>query len=596
MMKSILSLMETTMTNNNSQQNILVLIYDNLISILFWFILSFLALVSIKHTCLVDSYEITFFLKDKPLIHIALILILITVFTLLKYSSFIGSLEKRLETDSRFFKTLTGAGLLIIFFLSLYFIFSAKLAPVSDQLFVQEAAEAFSKGDYSSLEKGGYLAVYPNQLGLVWISYVFFSIFGFGNYQAFQIMNALFLVMFYKKLSDITGLVSPGKKLPTLSVILLGILFYPLQIYCTFVYGTIPGLALSAASVYYALTFQNELKKKDAILSALFILLAMLFKPNYLICFIGIFLHAVIGIFRKNSPASDSKTEAKTSIKKEVLFSALLITAFIVQSKLPGIVTSTVTKMDTPKGASSLSWIAMGFQESGLAEGWYNGYNIKTLHEFDFDSELQSEAAKEEIVSRLSYFVHNPHYSVEFFTRKLTSEWNDPTYEAYWILRTSNKSEDSSAWAKTFISYDNYLKGVGFLNFLQTFILIGALLFASSRLFAEKKVACLSVPIQSADILLEIILIGGFFFHLMWEAKSQYTLTYIALLLPLSIVGYHRFINAVTRASKQSLALFAVKMLIPVALFAFIYSGSIGSHMSEDNDAYLRTIERELSE
>ncbi len=589
-----ISLMETTMiTKCKKHQNILVSIYDIIISVLFWIILSFLTLISIKHTCFVDSYEKTFFLKDTPLMHLLIIAAFVVICSFLSKRSFFQIMNKRFENDIRLFSIIKAIGLGLIFLLSLYFILSSKLSPVSDQLFVQESVTAFSKGDFSALQKGGYLAVYPNQLGLVWISYIFFKIFGYGDYVAFQIMNALFLALFYKALADITSIICPGKRVFELGVILLGILFYPLQIYCTFVYGTIPGLALSTYSVLYALYFEKDVKKKDAILSAFFILFAMLFKPNYLICFIGIFLHSVIWLFRVGKVNSEAASK-KSYISREILLPVLLIVAFLLQSKLPPFITQAVTGIEAPKGASSLSWIAMGMQESDLAEGWYNGFNTDTLNAYDFDSDLQGEAAKKEIADRLSNFAANPHYTIEFFTRKLTSEWNDPTYEAYWILRTSGRSEASAAWADSFMSYDSFFMGATLLNIFQSFILAGVLLFAATKLFSDKKEGNSTPLLQGAYILIEIILVGGFFFHLMWEAKSQYTLTYVVLLFPLALIGYYNFIKKASSFTKRSLALFFVKMLIPTAIFALVYSGSIGAHMSSDNDAFCRTMEREL--
>ena len=38
-------------------------------------------------------------------------------------------------------------------------------------------------------------------------------------------------------------------------------------------------------------------------------------------------------------------------------------------------------------------------------------------------------------------------------------------------------------------------------------------------------------------LLLPMIFIGGFIFHLFWEAKGQYTITYFALLIPYCAKG-----------------------------------------------------------
>ena len=38
--------------------------------------------------------------------------------------------------------------------------------------------------------------------------------------------------------------------------------------------------------------------------------------------------------------------------------------------------------------------------------------------------------------------------------------------------------------------------------------------------------------------LLPVIFIGGFLFHILWEAKGQYTLPYCVCLLPMCVWGY----------------------------------------------------------
>ena len=38
-------------------------------------------------------------------------------------------------------------------------------------------------------------------------------------------------------------------------------------------------------------------------------------------------------------------------------------------------------------------------------------------------------------------------------------------------------------------------------------------------------------------LLLPMIFIGGFIFHLFWEAKGQYTITYFVLLIPYCVKG-----------------------------------------------------------
>ena len=66
------------------------------------------------------------------------------------------------------------------------------------------------------------------------------------------------------------------------------------------------------------------------------------------------------------------------------------------------------------------------------------------------------------------------------------------------------------------------------LNLLQFMVLMGSLLFC---VFDTSR-------IKNGWIMLQTIFVGGFLFHIFWEAKCQYTLPYFMLLVPLAVKGY----------------------------------------------------------
>ena len=47
------------------------------------------------------------------------------------------------------------------------------------------------------------------------------------------------------------------------------------------------------------------------------------------------------------------------------------------------------------------------------------------------------------------------------------------------------------------------------------------------------------------NLLWLIIFIGGFLFHLFWEAKGQYTLIYVWLCIPYGVKGYYSLFNSI---------------------------------------------------
>ena len=67
-----------------------------------------------------------------------------------------------------------------------------------------------------------------------------------------------------------------------------------------------------------------------------------------------------------------------------------------------------------------------------------------------------------------------------------------------------------------------------YMNIIQTLILFGATTY---MILDFKK-------IKSKQLIFIIIFIGGFLFHMFWEAKCQYTFTYFVLLIPYAVRGF----------------------------------------------------------
>lgn len=66
------------------------------------------------------------------------------------------------------------------------------------------------------------------------------------------------------------------------------------------------------------------------------------------------------------------------------------------------------------------------------------------------------------------------------------------------------------------------------MNVVQTLVLFGTVMYF---ILNYKK-------IKIKELIFAIIFIGGFIFHLLWEAKCQYTITYFILLIPYTVLGY----------------------------------------------------------
>lgn len=74
-------------------------------------------------------------------------------------------------------------------------------------------------------------------------------------------------------------------------------------------------------------------------------------------------------------------------------------------------------------------------------------------------------------------------------------------------------------------------------NAVQTLVYGGALLFAVFRFRRVK----------FQGLFFAVIFIGGFLFHLFWEAKGQYTVSYFTLLIPYAVLGMQDWIHWVSK-------------------------------------------------
>ena len=83
-------------------------------------------------------------------------------------------------------------------------IFKFDFVPVADQASILEAAAGLKNGNYSYFTPMGYVGKCSNQAGIVVILYYLSFIFGENNYQAFQVLNIIGLLVSYYCLCKIS--------------------------------------------------------------------------------------------------------------------------------------------------------------------------------------------------------------------------------------------------------------------------------------------------------------------------------------------------------------------------------------------------------
>ena len=410
-------------------------------------------------------------------------------------------------------KSLVLFGVGIVFIVGIVLVLGLKVLPRGDQIQVLNAAIDSIQENFSKFEKSQYFDWYPYQIGIVFYIEMLLRLFNTTSYISIQLVNVIELcVTFYFMYLCIDKILKDeiSKKI---SVIFM-ILFAPIYPYVTFVYGNIPGLMCAVISVYYMLKYFENNKIINLVISGVSIAFAINLKNNYLIFFIAeaiiYFINAI-----KN---------------KDYKLIAVIIFAFILNKGMFKCVEKYYEirgNLKISEGIPKNAWMVMAMQESAMAPGWFNGYPVSTYMNTDYNNEETKKIANKDLSNRINELIKNPKYTFKFYTKKMISQWCEPTFESTWIIQPW-LDNDYYERAENSRILNSFFKGK--LRRIYD-------IYCESLLVLIYTLATISVIRNFKDLDLSkniflIVFLGGVAFHLLWEGKSQYIWTYILCAIP----------------------------------------------------------------
>lgn len=477
-------------------------------------ILLWLLVNSLLVTCAIVGLgdEKTIFLSDSVVKHLLALIALLAV----------GVVCYRFR--SRILPVISSKKMAVVFiFLWLcytFYLLSTQVVPITDQKNCFEAAAAFLANDPSPWEKGGYAYIYPNQNGLILFFALIQKLFGVGNHLVVQFLNVLAAIAatyFLVKFCQETLLL----KTTWFSMLILS-LYAPMMFYITFNYGTMFGLACATASMYFQSIFLTRKKWYALFLSAALLVCAVQFKSNYLIFVVA---SVIVYLFYALSH----------KCWKNIVAVLVLITFSLAVNHAVSAVIQHRVGVEPGKGMPTMSWVLLGLSESSRAPGWHTNNVMNILVSHDYDPEQASTEVMENVKERALFLLDNPKYTAEFFEKKVLSMWNEPTFQSVWIQQVKPHPYEYPKAVSSLLSDDGTVHGwyQGLFNYVQTWVYLFSLVY-------------LIVSLKSTSVrklLPAIIMIGGFIFHFIWEAKSQYTVVYFFLLIPYALYGFRRTVQ-----------------------------------------------------
>ena len=405
----------------------------------------------------------------------------------------------------------------------------------ADAYNVYQAAKEFNSGVFDSLtNKDGYLFLYPHQLGLMSLERIY--IFLYDSEKLIYFINLLFIIGTNFYIYKISLKLFKNKLVTNYSIV-LSFLFFPHFFFLTFAYGTIPGLFLVVFGYYYLLKYNETSRWYNALMSIVSFALACLIRNNYYIFIVAIIL---IQIF---------------SFLEEIKWRKLLVTFLIVisipmSSLLLKSYYQKVTHNPIPQGAPMISFITMGTQDNPNVPslgGWWDGYNSSLLINNDFDHTKAVQQAKNDLKENLITFYKQPMFAMKFFYKKILSTWLEPTFQSIWTGPLTERGYIQNS--RILKSIYEEKRGYDFLNsFGKVFsvsIYLLTLIAVINYIFNKK--------FSVFELITIIFFLGGFFFHVLWETKSQYVFIYVLFLIPTAANGLEKitYIRTLKRRSNK---------------------------------------------
>ena len=394
--------------------------------------------------------------------------------------------------------------------------------PAYDQEFVLSIAEKMYDNKYDEIGDWytNYLERCPQQISLSWFWSKMYKVFGVGNILNFEFANAVLNTLTFIGLIVISKQFGQKYEINTFKTIVVSLLFISLAMFSTFVYGDIPSITFCVYAVYFIMKYVQTKKIGYALGTAILTSLAIIVRTNSYIFLIAIAIYLLLDLL--------------SSEKREILKKSLIFISVIIFSILPSMIIKTNIQnklnIDRENSIPTLAYLYMGMQESSKANGWYN-FDIMGM---TFDLPEEANATYKKLISeRLDYFAKNPIKFLEFYTFKIASMWAENTYAANLYnnsaycgvsadrFKLKKNKEETEKLDKM---VDNAYKPI---SIIQKGIIIFTFGMVIRILIKYRK------NISKEVLLLLLIFMGGFFFHILWEAKSRYILLYIVMLFPL---------------------------------------------------------------
>ncbi len=450
----------------------------------------------------------------------------------------INKMSSKIKINKKVKKLILILAILIYGILQVVWINIRDANPNYDQFYVFDNAVKMSKGEEELIDKE-YLEMYPQQISLVSFYSVILKLFNTENVKVLQYLNVLANIFTVLGLYSIAKVIqNKENKLNLIAIFAVTLTFSALMFLSTFIYGDIISLPFAIYSIYFVIKYIKENRCRYLLVSAILMCISYFLRMNMLIFFIAILIYLLLEFTKFiNNLVKDKSLTKKLKIKNISLKVALIV-VFCIISILPTnlfkIFMQEQLNLNKNNSFPLIGFIDLGLANSTRGPGWYVDPYVDTWRVDGHDT----EPMKDRINKKLEIFKEKPKILFEFYFFKIASMWGENSFGSIWYNlsfnfgnMSLNKGTASEQEIENYEKVDNIInKNYSFIMVYDKIIIL--LIFISVLLFILR-----NKDISNEQILLILIFVGGFLFHIIWEAKSRYILPYVIILIPIMAIG-----------------------------------------------------------
>lgn len=451
-------------------------------------------------------------------------LVIMTIFSLLR-----NILLKKCCGSDRMHRIIVASATVYVTIASVIWVTICHVAPRADGGILCFVAELVMQGEWGTMIPPGYMSYNPHQFSLLVVIQLLYYLFGIGNYQAFQYMNALCMSLLFYSGYQLIMLIY-GKWEPILYYIAFFISCLPLFLYVPYVYGEITSITFTMVLMWQVVRYCKTGKRTSWIWGTVAVIFACMVRMNSLIVLVA------VGIVLAVYAVRDTKPQA-------VAWLLIMFIAVFAVKESVRVFYERVSGNEMLDGIPYISYVLMGLHDGENGPGWFDRTNYRELEIHNYDSKQTAIDNKRDVAERLHELWENKSYSIDFFRRKILSQWNSPAYKSFFETRCFDcETEELPEFVRR-IYYDDKDIVSAIMDRYQ-FILYLCTAIITTVAFVRRK-----QERQLENHILLITVVGGFLFSIIWEAKSRYVLPYVVYMIPLAAVGMWQLQELMTMAT-----------------------------------------------